>query len=697
MPQHHLEPITRKRRRRVVTIEVLEARCLLSASVVNAGLVNVSRFPGQQSEGSIAADPSNPARLFAASNQSGMSLFAAVSSDAGLTWTRREFATGTDGLPIACCDPSAAFDAFGNLFFTYVNAETKSVDLLLSTDGGQNFRLLNEFIGDGDQPTVATGARSVWVTFRHDDFGAVAYGAPVTALDVVGRFSKRRSIQDSPGPIVGDVAIGAAGQVLTVYETPGTGDAPAKLFVRLDPDGLGRKNFAPAIEVSGTAVGDFDAIPAQSRRTIDAEPALAYDLSGGAFAGRVYLVYTDEIPDESNNTDILLRFSDDDGATWSAPIRVNDDAGTSSQFLPRIAVDRTTGAVGVTWHDARNDNGVPGQGSTNTTPNDESQFYAAVGTPTAIGIDFAPNIQVTAGVSNTAVSNNPNDYGDYTGLSFLNGNLRPVWADNSNSTGDNPNGALGPLDLYTARLQVNVTPAAAPRTLLGQFGNVGGKLTVNDADGTAVTLRLANATGFAFANGGHIDLRLSDGGRGARLNVRTRGGDGRLTLGDVVVNGDLKRLSAVTSDLTGTLFSSGNIGSISLGNLTGTLAAVGSIADLAAATLSSARVFSGANFGSDAKPGGAGADADTFANGLIRRIRTSGSVTDSLVGAGLDPVDGIYLNGNDRVVGGVLSTIDSISLRGGVDESTRFVAGAFKSAKLPTKAVPSMDPHFILL
>jgi hypothetical protein len=30
----------------------------------------------------------------------------------------------------------------------------------------------------------------------------------------------------------------------------------------------------------------------------------------------------------------------------------------------------------------------------------------------------------------------------------------PAWADNSNSTGDNPAGALGSFDIYTARVSL---------------------------------------------------------------------------------------------------------------------------------------------------------------------------------------------------------------------------------------------------
>ena len=80
-----------------------------------------------------------------------------------------------------------------------------------------------------------------------------------------------------------------------------------------------------------------------------------WDATGGPFNNRIYLVYTDETVNENNDTDILVRTSTDDGATWSAPVRVNDDATTRSQFLPYIALDRTTGTVAVGFHDARND------------------------------------------------------------------------------------------------------------------------------------------------------------------------------------------------------------------------------------------------------------------------------------------------------------------------------------------------------
>ena len=86
-------------------------------------------------------------------------------------------------------------------------------------------------------------------------------------------------------------------------------------------------------------------------------PGLAWDRTTGAHRGRVYLVYTLEEKNESDDTNIYVRYSDDDGRPWSAPKRVNDDTGTNSQFMSKIALDPTTGEVAVVWYDARNDLG----------------------------------------------------------------------------------------------------------------------------------------------------------------------------------------------------------------------------------------------------------------------------------------------------------------------------------------------------
>jgi len=429
-------------------VEFLEPRRLFASAFSN---VNVSRTPGNHAEGTIAIDPTNPSRLFAASNAPGTGLLGSTSVDGGATWSSRAVAPETPlpGEPVApaCCDPSTAFDEFGNLYLTYAHEEGLGVSILLSTDAGATFRELATFEGDLDQPTVTTGPGSVWVTFKRG--GAVAAaGASVQGVGVHTGF-QLFVLPGSRFGNFGDIAVGAAGQVAVAYQQ-GT-----KLSVNMDPDGLGPLKFGRRVPVVRTNVGGFDEIPAQRPRGIDAEAGLAFDRSGGQFNGRLYLVHTEEQPDGSDNTDIILRYSDDSGSNWSAPARVNTDLALGSQFLPRMVVDDTSGEIGFSWYDTRSD---PGEADTNGVPGDDALFYAARARPAANGILLADDAQVSVASSNAAASQNSIDLGDYTGLAFRAGVMYPLWADNSNSTGNNPDGRLSALDQYTARVAAAALP-----------------------------------------------------------------------------------------------------------------------------------------------------------------------------------------------------------------------------------------------
>lgn len=427
--------------------------------------VNVSQRQGNQTETTTAVDPTNAQRVFIASNDETLALsglFRAWSTNGGATFTTGTIATGTgaggDGLPPACCDPSASFDGFGNLFLVYLDTTTspRQIILLLSTNGGATFTNLATIAtgGNTDQPTVTTGAGSVWVTYTDNARSISARGATVTALGTVGAFNAAQVAPGSAQSDFGDIAIGPTGQVLVTYQRQGSGEGPDSIFVNLDADGLGAGGFAAQVTATATNVGGFDTITPQPNRTVDAEAGLAYDRSGGARNGRVYLVYTDETPDESNDTDIFVRFSTNNGTTWSAPVQVNDDTTTNSQFLPRISLDQTTGNIGVTWHDARADGGT-GPADADGANND-AQFWGSFSTDG--GATFLPNFQISAGTSDEDGAEPPAaccadiDYGDYTGASFDAGALHSAWADNSNSTNDNPNGTLNRFDVYTARV-----------------------------------------------------------------------------------------------------------------------------------------------------------------------------------------------------------------------------------------------------
>ena len=432
---------------------------------------DVSQRAGNESEEAIAVNPTNPKNIVTITNiQEGFSgLFEGISFDGGATWTHKIIAAGdaigegADGLGDSCCDPSLSFDRYGNLFFTYLYNLENVVPVAMSTDGGLTFQVIANVAKPPkppgtkgpsrhgeyrfvDQPTIVAGENSVWLIFNGGG-PMSATGAPVTGLGQVGSFIPAEVIPGTNNCTYGDIAIGPGGKVMNVCTLTETGTGGGKLFVNVDPDGLGPRLFGSRVFVDETHVGGFNFIPAQPDRSVDAEPGLAWDRTGGPHNGRVYLVYSKEAKNNSDDLDIVVRYSDTNGATWSAPVRVNDDMGTNSQFMPKISLDPTTGQIAVVWYDARNDLGTGGAGDTDGVPNDDAQFWGAFSSD---GTSFTPNVQISAGTSNSHDSGNGIDYGDYSGLSYFGGVAHPAWSDNSNSTGTNPDGALSKLDIYTA-------------------------------------------------------------------------------------------------------------------------------------------------------------------------------------------------------------------------------------------------------
>jgi hypothetical protein len=313
---------------------------------------------------------------------------------------------------------------------------------------------VGDIAANGDQPSIAVGPNSVWVSFTdYPGTRVKAFGAPVTGLGQFGSFSAPESVPTSNGRGgYGDTAVGPNGQVMVTYQDKQGGQVGSNIYTAIDPDGLGPAGFNTPVFIAHSYVGGFDYIPAQPNRSIDAEANLAWDRSGGAHNGRVYEIWTQETPNESDNTDIMLQYSDDNGTTWSPAVRLNDDNTANSQYNPAIALDQTSGAVGVSWYDTRNDLGAGSSGDVDGVPNDDFQIWATDSTNG--GATFAPNFRVSRGTSSAAVLGNFFDTGDYTHAAFVAGTFWTAWSDNSNSTGDNPDGTLHQFDLYTAKVSI---------------------------------------------------------------------------------------------------------------------------------------------------------------------------------------------------------------------------------------------------
>lgn len=188
-----------------------------------------------------------------------------------------------------------------------------------------------------------------------------------------------------------------------------------------------------------TLVQDFNLVgfsgancpQAQNQRCANPFGALGVDNSTSSCAGTLYAAYTDFAAGGVETSDIFVRRSLDNGVTWQAPVRVNDDgAGGRIQFHPFLQVDPSNGDVVLAWHDARND-----------PANRAVQIFAT--RSTNCGQTFEPNVQVsqastefnnsTISTSNeNSASNvgfNPNQYGEYLGLSVHNQRAHVAWTD----------------------------------------------------------------------------------------------------------------------------------------------------------------------------------------------------------------------------------------------------------------------------
>jgi len=577
--------------------------------------VDITKLKGDDAEATVAINPTNQDELFVAVNR----FTARTSDDGGQTWKKVGGGVGK-----TCCDNAASWDEFGNLFLVNLNLLSgppfvDQAPLYVSTNGGKKFKKLLVLNSDPDvdQPTVKAGAGAVWATW--DEAGTImAAGAPVSGLGSVGPFTRPQRVAGSSGPgphpprklpgvrqpapgseggtgQFGDIAIGPEGQVVVAWQTGDFG-CPCEIDVNTDADGLGPGGFGSAVKATDTNVEKFDDIPPQPNRTVDAEGNLQYDRSGDTFAGRLYLVYTDESPDESGNTDIYIRHSDNDGATWSAAVKVNDDATTRSQFLPYVAVDPLTGNVIVTWYDARND----------STNHDAIEYWGGVSEDG--GATFS-NFQISAGISDGDAGSDPDfEFGDYSWVDFFDGLATPVWSDNSDSTGGNPDGAGSGLDLYTSRIEVGEFCNRRRATIVGTPGN-----DIGTIDGTSGNDVIAGLGGNDTIDGkGGNDFIC--GGDGNDTFLEGAAPDGA----DVLIGGadsDTVDYSSRTGGVTVKLDGKANDGEKKEGDDVETENVVGGAGDDKLTGDDSANVLTG-NAGKDKLQGLAGADTLNGSDGV---------------------------------------------------------------------------------
>jgi hypothetical protein len=210
-----------------------------------------------------------------------------------------------------------------------------------------------------------------------------------------------------------------------VYVVTNSGSAFASTYTfYLSTDGGATFNLKSAQNFSGyvgTNVSGRNSV--QNMRTRP-YPFITADNSYGPNRGRLYLVYASNTPaGDFNKPDIFCRYSDDQGATWSTAVVINDDANTTAnhQWHPSIWCDKTSGRLFAKWMDTRD-----------TPTSDSAHIYASYSDDG--GITFAPNQRITTAkmrinCTTCGGGGTPRYQGDYDAITAIDNQSLMVWTD----------------------------------------------------------------------------------------------------------------------------------------------------------------------------------------------------------------------------------------------------------------------------
>jgi hypothetical protein len=430
------------------------------ATIVGAN-VDLSNECGPQSETYITLNPKSPGSLTAGSNEIfRLPMRAYFSSDGGASWGGVDVPlppplAGTNDADFGS-DPTLAFDTQGHVFYGFIvvffggsfNQPTSNgvgingteMAVARSSDGGSSWPLVTEFSFEGgenhfnDKPmiTVDVNATSafrdnVYVAWDAAVGGSTGGGIRVgRSTDHGASFAVNRADNPSgPGNSIGAVPfVGPDGALYVAWN-----DYVANV-IAVNRSFDGGATWDAQRTIAPKAIAFDIGIPAEAVRRALVYPACDSDRSKGAHRGRLYCSWMDL--NGAGNTVILLAFSDDAGATWSAPASVGHQLPGTDRFNQWLSVDPATGDVTVSYYDTQND--VTGQRYM-------TDIYLSRSSDG--GASWLADVRVTTQSSNEhdcngvypcASINYGNQQGDYEGLVTFRGVSHPVWTDSRRNT-----------------------------------------------------------------------------------------------------------------------------------------------------------------------------------------------------------------------------------------------------------------------
>ncbi len=298
----------------------------------------------------VTSNPLNPLQIFVSANGSPQN--ARNTMDGGLTWTLNQpsYQAGT------CCDPWSAYLANGKLIY---GSGVSNQYVYISTTNGNSWTAPIFTVSGVDRNTLA-GEETGTGPFASYLYAAITPGNFSRSTDEGLTWTQTYSSSNTvPGVMiaVGPNGTTNGGTVIYVTNTGSTVSVNYTFHRSTNGGASGSFSVMSSLNVAGYVgtVNSLGRLVINNARTRP-YPMIAMDNSNGPFRGRLYLVYASNEPaGDGNRPDIKLQYSTDQGATWSAWVRVNDDANpqNNDSWFPAIWCEKSTGKLYIKWYDTR--------------------------------------------------------------------------------------------------------------------------------------------------------------------------------------------------------------------------------------------------------------------------------------------------------------------------------------------------------
>lgn len=412
--------------------ETLKTQASLRTSSITDN-ADVRVFPSvhPQSEVHISVDRFSANHLIASANTyiygsgNGYHQGYYYSLDGGASWQGNDILQNTYGEEYG--DPSTAYSADSRAYISTMRP-ADGYYLQSSTNAGVTWGNLNialdEHGFDKDMIVVDNEPSSPYVNRYYAAWTHLITGSNIVvefqrSLDNGNTFSAPITLKNGKG-FGTNVQTGPNGEVYVCWAdyNASAEENPVGLgFTRSLDGGTTFSNFTRVFDYVGT--GGINT----NLNNIDyhALPAMAVDKSNSSHRGRIYVTYPTK---ENGNGKLIIqvRYSDNQGTTWSAPATVNIPSGRQN-FMPWIAVDNCTGEIWVVYY------------SFDTASGFETNTYVALSVDGGVTWENQKVSDVshtTAPIDNTLFRTGY--CGDYIGITAHGGRANPIWHDNRNGT-----------------------------------------------------------------------------------------------------------------------------------------------------------------------------------------------------------------------------------------------------------------------